>query len=92
MSWVFPNNKRVKVRGNFSSINGFDLIPAALAGIGLVWFPDTMVTSLITSGELVKIEFDDVTQVNNSPLYIYYKPVVNDLVRLFITYLKEKWQ
>lgn len=56
--WVFANNKKVLVHGNFSSNSGIDIYFAGMTGLGLFCSLNISVAEELKTGRLVEIQLD----------------------------------
>lgn len=87
--WIFKNNVRVKVNGNYTVIAGVSLVAAACEGIGLTWVPDIIVEEEVSDGRLVKLDIEPGPFIANN--YLYSLPIANTgIVKLFINYIHKE--
>ncbi len=85
--WIFPNNKKVSVSGNFISDSGVTCILAAIAGIGIIWCSHLAMVDEIKSGKIVEIKLDTKPLVSDA--YLYYRPTSKGSnTQLIIDHLK----
>ncbi|MFI4955546.1 MAG: LysR family transcriptional regulator [Gammaproteobacteria bacterium] len=86
--WVFTNNKKIRVSGNYESELPLDTFFAAAKGIGLICAPEGLLCDEIKSGKLVKIKLEaDPIPIN---LYLYYLPTAyNTNIKLMADYIKK---
>ncbi len=85
--WIFANNKKIKVSGNYSASAGIGTTAAGVAGIGLIWIPHSMVKNEINSGRLVEVKLD--TEALTVETYLYYLPTNNNGInKLLLDHLK----
>lgn len=71
--WLFENNKKVKVNGNYESSLSLDTYFAAIHGIGLLCVPDVTVEAEIKTGRLKKIKLE--AEPVSVELFLYHLPV-----------------
>lgn len=87
--WIFANNTRVKVSGNYTLLAGVSLVPAAVLGIGLIWTPNFLVEQEIKNGELVLVDIEPGPSI--VPIYLYHSPITySGLIKLFIDWIKKE--
>lgn len=88
--WVFPNNKKVPVKGNFISNSSMNTRCAAVVGMGLLWCSPLVVDEELKSGRLVEIKLK-LSKPFLCDVYIYHKPVrQGSNVKLMVDHLKKK--
>ncbi len=87
--WVLANNKKIYVTGNYASSSGYNVLCAALAGMGLIWCTDILIKEEIRRGELVEIKLKDEQPVAIK-MYLYHRRVNADSnIRLMADYLRK---
>ncbi len=87
--WVLANNKKIYVTGNYASSSGYNVLCAALAGMGLIWSTDILIKEELKRGELVEIKLKDEQPVAIK-MYLYHRRVnAESNIRLMADYLKK---
>ncbi len=87
--WMLTKNKKVYVSGNYASTSGYNVLCAALAGMGLMWGMDLLIKEEIRRGELIEIELKNEQPVAIR-MYLYHRRVSADSnIRLMADYLKK---
>jgi len=87
--WLFANDTKVKVSGNYTLLAGVSLVPAAVLGIGLIWTPNFLVEKEIENGELQSVDIEPGQSL--IPIYLYHLPVTyTGLIKLFIDWVKKE--
>ncbi len=87
--WILSKNKKAYVTGNYASTSGFNILYAALNGVGLMWCSDIMIQEEIRRGEVIKVELEDEQPVAIQ-IYMYHRHVSYDSnIRLMADYLKK---
>lgn len=85
--WIFGNNKKVNVSGNYTSMSGMNLLFALTAGMGLIWGSDLVMAADIKKGKVVEVPLD--YPPFESKAYLYYRPTnMNQPLKLMIEHLK----
>ncbi len=56
--WIFGNNKKVAVKGNYTSNSGVGLLYALSAGIGLAWGSELFIREELKRKQLVEVRLD----------------------------------
>ncbi len=86
--WILGNNKKVSVRGNFSSTAGINIFYAGLEGLGLMWSSDIAIKDEINSGKLIEIKLKDKPTAIN--IYLYHRPAYRGSnIQLIADHLKQ---
>lgn len=86
--WIFADNKRIVVHGNYSTSSGRNIISAARAGIGLLWCPEIVIHEELKSGELIEIKLEK--KPTEVKVFVYYQPVHYDSnIKIMVDYLKQ---
>ncbi|NAW65127.1 LysR family transcriptional regulator [Photobacterium halotolerans] len=87
---VFENNRRLRLRGNFTTQNPEALVAAAVAGMGLILVGENTVKRELSNGLLIPV-LPELKQPLNAA-YAYY-PKLNynhTKTKLFIDFIKQK--
>ena len=85
--WIFGNNKKVAVKGNYTSNSGMGLLYALSAGVGLGWCSPLFIREELKKKRLVEVKFDQPPFA--SKVYLYYRPVnASHNIKLMIEYVK----
>ncbi|MBD8513144.1 LysR family transcriptional regulator [Photobacterium sp. WH77] len=87
---VFESNRRLRLRGNFTTQNPEALVAAAVAGMGLILVGENTVKRELSNGLLIPV-LPDLKQPLNAA-YAYY-PKLNynhTKTKLFIDFIKQK--
>ena len=90
--WEFAKKNRVKVSGNYHSLNGAGIIPAAIEGIGLLWVEEDLVRQEVLEGKLIPLEINPGPYKCSFNLYylaIEYSGIVKLLIDEIIEYFND---
>lgn len=88
--WVFPNNKKVPVKGNFITNSSMNTVYAAVVGVGLLWCSPLVVEEELKAGRLVEIKLK-LSKPFLCDVYLYHKPVSHGSnIKLMAEHLKKK--
>lgn len=81
--WEFAKRTKVKIKSNYRVESGVSIIPAAVAGIGLIWVEEDLVKAEVAEGKLVPIDIKP--EMYSCMLNLYYLPTAyTGIVRLLI--------
>ena len=84
--WIFANNKKVRVQGNYTATSGINILHACIAGLGLMWTMDMAIKEEIHNRKLVEIPLGNPAKID---IYQYYRPVGSEhVVKLMANYFK----
>jgi LysR family transcriptional activator of dmlA len=84
--WIFANNKKVKVQGNYTATSGINILHACIAGLGLMWTMDMAIKEEMHNRKLVEIPLGNPAKID---IYQYYRPVsAEHIVKLMANYFK----
>lgn len=85
--WLI-GNKKITVQGNYSSTSGINIFYAGLAGLGLIWCTDVVISDEIKKGKLVEIKLEG--RPAAIKIYLYYRPTnYGSNVQLIAEHLKK---
>ncbi len=87
--WVFRENRKVLVSGSFLSNNILSLIPAAVKGLGLVYFPSRSLSWEVEEGKLIRIleEYSE----RKIKIYATYRRQAARKVDIFLKFISTKF-
>lgn len=84
--WMFSNNKKVQVHGNYISTSGASILQACLMGWGLMWATDIAIKEEMRKTNLIEVPLDKPAKII---IYQYYRPINHDhIINLMAGYLK----
>ncbi len=87
--WLFANDTKVKVSGNYTQVTGISLVPAAVLGIGLIWTANFLVEKELENGELQLVDIEPGSSLIS--VYLYHLPVTyTGLIKLFVDWIKKE--
>jgi DNA-binding transcriptional LysR family regulator len=87
--WMLANNKKIYVSGNYASTSGYNVLCAALSGMGLIWCTDILIKEEINQGKLVEVKLKDEQPVAIK-MFLYHRRVSSDSnISLMADYLKK---
>ncbi len=87
--WIFRDNQKILASGNFLSNNILSLIPAAVDGIGLIYFPSLSLSLEIKEGRLIKVleEYSE----RKVKVYATYRRQATRKVDIFLKFIKARF-
>ena len=86
--WMFGNNKKVAVKGNYTSNSGMNLLYALSIGVGLGWCSPLFIQEELNKKRVVEVKLEHPPFA--SKVYLYYRPVsANHTIKLMIEHVKQ---